>query len=181
MDLKTIIVAVALLSPLSLLASDQTKEAQQACNKATELATTDVKAAHEEATWCAEILSQMLQQLTANLLPDAVLDYQGDEIQQQKMMGFSMTSRQYSNGSEIIKVSMNEGKAAGMMAQYSAYGGAKKVRVQGVPGAVNSDQRKSTASFALKNERSLTIEGKNKDEVMKFINAFPIKKINEAG
>jgi len=182
----TLAFVLVVLSISATIASDETIEACEAA--AALLKENDIDGALEEASWCLEGVQQLKQQQTLALLPDEVGAFAGGETQAQNVMGMKMIERTYSNGSEEIEVSLMGGGAASTglaaLAQLGINLGdsGKKMRIQRRTVMDTSSGNSVELMVKFKSKGMMTLKSSNadKDTVVEFAKAFPIKELDES-
>lgn len=186
-DSRTLLLAVlALLAAAPVQSQD---DPASACREAAKLfEEDDIQGALEEARWCVEALEQLKQNNTAQLFPDEVAGYVGGETNSQSTMGINLTERTYSKGSRQIDVNYTAGGAGGGLAAIAKMGMAmgapgQKLRIQRYVVMDTSEGQNADFMVSMKSGGMLSVSSNNagRDEVIKFLESFPIKELDQAG
>lgn len=170
-------------------AQDAVESSAEACEDAARLIRDDdLDAALEEAKWCLEGLEQLQSDRTFALFPDELEGYEGGELDTQGMMGMTMMNRTYRGEDGTIDVSLTTGAAGSGLAALAQMGmtlggGGRKLRVQRRT-VIDMSESEGSASFTVElrsggmlNVTSPTVPA---DEVLGFVEAFPIEALDEA-
>ncbi len=113
--------------------------AADACEEAARLLreADDLTGALAEAQWCLDGIKEMQDQQILSVFPDTVGPFKGEEPTREASFGLTMISREYTNGSDRIRVSMTQGALAGQglaaiaqLAMQFAGDSSRKFRVQ---------------------------------------------------
>ena len=170
-----------------LLAKDSPEDA---CKNAAALyADDDLDGALEEAKWCVTQLEQIKQEKIGKFFKDSILGYQGSELENQNVMGFSTTKREYHKDDKQISVTLSGSAGANGMDAFAAIaqigvtaGGGKKVRIQKRNAAIMTDDSNVQILVSLKKGGTLVFESYDvdADELQKFAEAFPIEALDDS-
>ncbi len=144
----------------------------------------DIPGAVEEAKWCLESLEQLQQARQSDRFPQDVAGWKRGEIEQNKMMGFSNISTEYSKGEQMIEASYTSGGGGmgAMFSQMGLAGGGKKVRLGRYTGMVMEEGDRNEIMISLKMTPgmiNLTSSSASLDELTAFAKAFPISDIDQ--
>ena len=136
----------------------------------------------------SKVVEQLQSDRTFALFPDELEGYEGGELETQGMMGMTMMNRTYRGEAGTIDVSLTTGAAGSGLAALAQMGmtlggGGRKLRVQRRT-VVDMSESEGSASFMVElrsggmlNVTSPTVPA---DEVLGFVEAFPIEALDEA-
>jgi hypothetical protein len=135
------------------------------------------------------LLEQMQQARTGQFFKDTILGYQGGEIENQNMMGFSTTKREYRKDDAAISVTLSGTAAANGMDAFSALaqigmtaGGGKKLRIQKRNAVIMVNDSNVQVLITMKKGGTLVFESNDvkADELQSFAEAFPVEDLDDS-
>ena len=148
----------------------------------------DLTGAIEEAQWCLDLLKQEQATKVTSIFPDSNNGYKGGELESKNAMGFSTTSRNYSNGENQVSVTLS-GTSGGVMDAFSSLaqlgmgaGMGQKMRIQKRNAVVMSEGNTMRIMVTLKKGGMLIFESSKltKEQIIAFAKAFPIAELDES-
>lgn len=182
-------ITASLFLTLSATAMAQDSPTESCNNAASLYAENDLEGALEEARWCVKLMEQEKQGKTATFFKDKILEYSGDEISQQQVMGMSVIERDYRNKDVTINVSLSAGASGAManafsaMAQFGLQSGqGKALRIQRRTASDMSEDGQSELQVTLKSGGFITFKSDDIDSetLIEFAKAFPIADLDDS-
>lgn len=159
--------------------------------KASELkAKGDIRGAIEELNWAQQELGKENMTKIASFIPDQVLDYKGDKLENSAALGMATMDRTYKNADTTIKVSMLTssgsdaglgglaafaGMAAGMGGQVP---GMENIRLKGAKGVIDTTNTTPKATISVSNSVTINVEGVTnvtKEKLVAFVEALNLE------
>ena len=166
-------------------------DAAGACEEAARLLreTDDLTGALAEAQWCLDGIKEMQDKQVLSVFPDEVGGYKGEEPARESSFGLSIISREYSDGSNRIRVSMTQGALAGQglaaiaqVAMQLAGDSSRKFRVQRRTALQLEESGNQMFTVQLRSGGLMNIgsETASVETVREFLEAMPVADMDDS-